>query len=139
MKKYKFRIRGNTYEVEIKEIEGKQAEIEVNGTVYHVEIEKDIKKTKTPRLIRSKVPIEKINSAIPKLQGIYQVKAPLPGLILKINVKEGDKVKKGDVLLIMEAMKMENNIMSEKDGVVTSVKRAEGESVLQNDIIIEIQ
>lgn len=138
MKKFKFTIRGNTYEVEINEVENNIAEIEVNGTNFQVEIHKEVKKTKTPTLIRSKVPVDKVKSTIQKSSGGYQAKAPLPGTIIKVNVKEGDAVKKGDVLLIMEAMKMENNVMAEKDGTVKSIKVAAGEAVLQNDILIEI-
>ena len=69
----------------------------------------------------------------------YKVKAPLPGSIFKLNVAVGDSVKKGDTLLIMEAMKMENNIMAEKDGVVKSVKVAVGDAVLQEDVLMEIE
>ncbi|MDA3819186.1 MAG: acetyl-CoA carboxylase biotin carboxyl carrier protein subunit, partial [Candidatus Delongbacteria bacterium] len=68
-----------------------------------------------------------------------QIKAPLPGNILSVKIKEGDEVKKGDVLLVMEAMKMENNVLADVDGTVKSVKVNEGDAVLQNDDLIEIQ
>ena len=67
-----------------------------------------------------------------------KVNAPLPGNIFKVLVNEGDTVKKGDVLLIMEAMKMENNVLAEKDGTVSSVKVSVGDAVLQNDVLIEM-
>ena len=68
-----------------------------------------------------------------------QVKAPLPGNIFKILVKEGDEIKKGDNIMIMEAMKMENNVLAEKDGTIKSIKVSEGDAVLQNDILAEIE
>jgi len=66
------------------------------------------------------------------------IKAPMPGLILNINVKEGQEVKEGDPLLILEAMKMENNIASEKSGTVTAVHVKVGQQVLQNELMIEL-
>ncbi|RLD78161.1 MAG: acetyl-CoA carboxylase biotin carboxyl carrier protein subunit, partial [Bacteroidetes bacterium] len=111
MKNYKFTIRGHVYEVEILDIEENIAEIEVNGTHYKVEVHKELKKTKVPKLVRSKVPSptrkeSKITKEISTKA--YKVVAPLPGTILKMFVKEGDTVNVGDKLLIMEAMKMEN-------------------------------
>jgi biotin carboxyl carrier protein len=70
--------------------------------------------------------------------GGYQVTAPLPGSIFKMLVKEGDEVKKGDVILIMEAMKMENNVMSEKEGIVKSIRVKVGDNVLQSDVLVEL-
>ncbi len=140
MKKFKFTIEGNEYEVEILDQEDNLLELEVNGSKYNVELEKEVKKTKTPRLVRSKVHTSKEDSKIKSKasSGGAQVKAPLPGTIIKINVKEGDSVKMGDNLLIMEAMKMENNVLAEKAGTVTSIKVGEGDAVLQNDVLVEI-
>jgi len=70
---------------------------------------------------------------------LFKVKAPLPGNIIEIKVNVGDEVKKGDILLIMEAMKMENNVLSEKEGIVRNVSVSAGQSILQNDILIEIE
>jgi biotin carboxyl carrier protein len=67
------------------------------------------------------------------------VKAPLPGTVVKINVKVGDDVNTGDTLLIMEAMKMENNIQCETGGKIKSIMITEGENVLQGDILLEIE
>jgi biotin carboxyl carrier protein len=140
MKKYSFSINGNKYEVDFKEMEDNVASIEVNGTPYQVEIHQEVKKVKTPKLVRQEVKnkpgegnIQKKTSA-----GGYTVEAPLPGSIFKMIVREGDTVKKGDVLLIMEAMKMENNVMAEKDGVVQNIKVREGDAVLQNDPLLVI-
>jgi len=139
MKKFKFKINGNKYEVHIKDFENNIVDLEVNGTSYKVEVDQEIKKTKTPTLIRAKVPVSHKESKIEKRQGSgYQVKAPLPGTVLKILVRDGDSVTKGQNLLIMEAMKMENNVLAEKDGVVSAVKISEGQAVLQDDLLLEI-
>lgn len=140
MKKYKFRIRGTEYGVEIHSTEGNIIELEVNGTMYKVELEKTIETPKTPKLVRSSVPEPKTREKkIPKtITSKIIVKAPLPGIITKILVKEGDVVKEGDILLMMEAMKMENNIETEKAGTVKSIKVREGDNVLQDDVLIEL-
>ena len=142
MKKFKFTIRGNEYDVEIKEIEGDIAKIEVNGTSYDVEIHQEkVATTKTPTLVRPKVAVDRKESKIKKTVSsrAYTLKAPLPGNIYKIIKHEGDEVKKGDTIMIMEAMKMENNIQSEKDGKIVSLKVKEGDAVLQNDVLAEIE
>ncbi len=139
MKNYKFKIHGTQYEVEIDDFEGNIANIEVNGTKYQVEIENNIVKPKTPKLVRKTVvknPGEGI--VVGPSTGTYQIKSPLPGTIIKILIAVGDTVKKGDNMLIMEAMKMENNILAEKDGVVKSIKVSVGDNVLQNDVLLEI-
>jgi len=141
MKKFKFTIRGNEYEVHIKDFEGDVAQIEVNGTEYEIEVHQEpVKATKTPTLVRSRVAVDRKDSKIKKSVSSrsYELKAPLPGNIFKILMNVGDEVKKGDTILIMEAMKMENNIQSEKDGKIVNMKVKEGDSVLQNDVLVEI-
>lgn len=137
MKKFKFTIRGNEYEVQINSFEDNVAEVDVNGSMYTVELEEQIKKTKTPKLVRSR-PVQTKVAAPKPAAGLSKVVAPLPGTIFKLNVKEGDEVKKGQNILVMEAMKMENNVLAEKDGVVSKVHVAEGDSVLQGDVLAEI-
>lgn len=140
MKKFDFTIKGNKYDVRINKFEENIATIEVNGTSYEVEVHKEVKVTKTPTLVRKPVVSKPGEGTISKKEAsAFKVKAPLPGSIFKLNVAVGDTVKKGDVLLIMEAMKMENNIMSEKDGVVKSIKVALGDAVLQEDVLLEIE
>ena len=142
MKKYKFIIKGHDYEVDILNYENDVVELEVNGTHYSVEVQREVKdKPKTPRLVRTAVP-----KPSPEEAGIARapsptvtVKTPLPGTILKILAKEGDQVKKGDTLLIMEAMKMENNIIAEKAGKVVQVRVKEGDTVLQNDVLVVLE
>jgi len=139
MKTYKFTISGNKYTVNIKSFEDNIIDIEVNGTPYSVEMEQEIKTTKTPKLIRPERPTPNAPTEIQKGSGLSKITAPLPGTIFKIIAKEGDTVKKGDAVLIMEAMKMENNILAEKEGVVKKIVVKEGDSVLQGDLLIEIE
>lgn len=143
MKKFSFKIRGNNYNVEILNIDDNVAEIEVNGSKYQVDIEKAIQETKTPKLVRPKViptggQARARTSKPTGKKGVGIVKAPLPGTIIEVKVKVGDEVKSGDTLLIMEAMKMENNIKSDKTGKVVTVKINNGDSVLEGDILVEI-
>ncbi len=140
MKKFSFTIRGNKYDVHLKDIDENIAQLEVNGTQYEVEIHQEVKKAKTPKLVRKEIQRKPGEGFITKNSGggAIKVNAPLPGNIFKVLVNEGDVVKKGDVLLVMEAMKMENNVLAEKDGTVTSVKVSVGDAVLQNDVLIEM-
>lgn len=137
MKQFKFKIRGSQYNVDIQDVNGKEVEVEVNGTHYLVTIDREVKQSKTPTIVRKKLPKQE-KKPIGTGGSLKTIKAPLPGNIFKLNVKEGDKVKKGETLVILEAMKMENNILAEFDGVVNSVKIKEGDAVLQNDVLIEL-
>ncbi len=139
MKKFKFTIRGHNYDVEVQSLEGDIARVEVNGTKYKVEIQQEKKASKTPTLVRKAVPRAKDAHKIQKGASLQQVKAPLPGIIMSINVKEGDDIKRGSTLLIYEAMKMENNLVAERDGIVKSVKVNAGDSILQGDVLLEIE
>ncbi len=140
MKKFEFTVAGNKYNVVVKDFEDSIATVQVNGTTYEVEVHKEIKKTKTPKLVRKPV-INKPEDAKVKqhTNSIPPIKAPLPGNIFKINVAVGDSVKKGDVAIVMEAMKMENNVLVEKDGVVKNIKISVGDAVLQDDVLIEFE
>ncbi len=145
MKNFKFTIQGNKYDVNVLNIEDDIAEIEVNGTVYKVELEKKITTTKTPKLVRSyavpsteTAPSQLKTSAPSAPKGAGFIKSPLPGVILEIFVKEGDKVSIGQKLITLEAMKMENNINADKEGIVKSLKVSKGDSVLEGDTLIEI-
>jgi len=143
MKKYNFIINGNNYEVEVLGFEENIARIEVNGTEYKVEVQKELKMTKTPTLVRAEPPKPtRKESKIPRTPGQttnMAIKAPLPGTIITVLVKPGDKVAMGQKLLTMEAMKMENNVLSEKDGTVKAVLVKPGQAVAQNDILVEIE
>jgi glutaconyl-CoA/methylmalonyl-CoA decarboxylase subunit gamma len=145
MSKYKFQIDKNQYEVEITNIDDNIADVVVNGTSYKVEVEKSLQTTKTPKLVRSvAVPstdaspqVAKTSSpSAPKGSGV--IKSPLPGKVLNIMVKPGDKVSVGQKIIVLEAMKMENNINSDKEGKVTEVKVNKGDNVMEGDILIVI-
>ena len=140
MKNFKFTIKGNDYEVEIKNFEGDFAEIEVNGTKYEIELQKQKKQSKTPQLIRKPIDNPKDAHKIKKDEdaAVTKIKSPLPGTIMQVFVKNGDVVKKGDKLLIYEAMKMENEVLAEKGGTIKSIKVVNGDNVLQDDVLIEM-
>lgn len=145
MKKFKFTINGNIYETEILNIEDNIAEIEVNGTLYKVEVDKTMKTTKTPKLVRpAAVPSTDSHPSVVKTssptgpKGAGSIKSPLPGVILEMFVKEGDEVKMGQRLLMLEAMKMENNIEADKAGKVLSILKNKGDSVMEGDVLIII-
>ncbi len=139
MKSYKFTINGNAYSVDIHEIENNTVHLDVNGTSFNVELDRKIKTTKTPTIVRSnstdplKPKIEKSEEGT-----AFAISSPLPGLIVDVFVRPGDIIRQGQKILSMEAMKMVNQILSEKDGVVESVKVAPGQHVLQGDTLIEI-
>lgn len=139
MKNFKFKIQDNNYNVNILSHEGNMIQLEVNGTSYSVKMREEIKKTKTPTLVRSaaKRPSEplKVNPSSSKTK----IVAPIPGVVLSLDAKVGDSIKIGDRLLVLEAMKMENNIMSEKAGTITAVHVSVGQQVLQNEIMIELE
>jgi biotin carboxyl carrier protein len=139
MRSFKFDIKGQEYDVEIKKIINNMAEVEVNGTVYQVEVKQDAKQSKTPILVRSEPAIPKsAHKFKKKISGTYEVKSPLPGNIMNVFVKENDEVKKGDKLLMYEAMKMENIIYAEKEGIIAKIRVKPGDNILEGDVLMEI-
>jgi biotin carboxyl carrier protein len=138
MKKFGFNIRGNSYQVKIKSIEDSRAVIDVNGSVFEVELEKEIKTPKTPKLVRS-APVAVPPKSMAPATALKKIIAPLPGLICKVNVEENSIVKTGDILFTLEAMKMENNVLAEKGGIVKNIKIKQGDSVMQGDLMMEIE
>lgn len=145
MKNYKFKIHGNQYEVNIIAVEDNIAELEVNGTHYKVEVDKAIQQTKTPKLVRpTAIPSTDSHPSVTKTsaptapKGAGHIKSPLPGVILDVFVKEGEAVKKGQKIICLEAMKMENNIDSDKDGKIIKINVNKGDSVMEGDILVTI-
>ncbi len=145
MKRYKFTIHGNTYEVHIKTVEDNIIDLEVNGSAYQVEVDKVIQPAKTPRLVRSRVVppapdarADEDSETKAPVSPAGKISSPLPGTIVNILVREGDMVKVGQRLMVLEAMKMENNIDSDKDGKITSIPIRPGQSVMEGDTLIEI-
>lgn len=138
MKEFKFTIDGHTYTTSVNEIEDNVAEVVVNGTTFNVVIEKEEQKPAVVAARRHQAAVE--SAAAPAVAGGLQtVKSPLPGSIMKIMVSVGQKVKKGDVLLTMESMKMENNVMAEADGVVKAIYVESGKNVMQDDKLVDIE
>ena len=151
MKKYSFKINGNQYEVKIDDINEAStlAHVTVNGTKYDVEIEGGkATGTKKPAVapapaatglsVTPKPPIASKPVAAPAATGA-KVTCPLPGTVIAINVKEGDTVAAGQTLLVLEAMKMENNIDAERGGVVKQILVAAGATVMEGDVLIVIE
>lgn len=145
MKKFKFTIEDRVYDVNIIDVEDNIADVEVNGKHYKVEVEKAIQHSKTPKIVRTEpIPSTDVHPSIakttspvaPKAGGA--INAPLPGIILEVLVKQGDDVKIGQRLLILEAMKMENNIDSDKEGKVLEVKVQKGDSIMEGDALVII-
>ena len=141
-RKFSIKIHGNDYAVEIKKVDDGVASVDVNGTVYEVQYEAERRTSKTPTLVRQPVyhteTDRPVKTARPTENKGKVVKAPLPGVILETKVREGAAIKAGDVLMIMEAMKMENNIVAPSDGTVVSMKVAKGDNVLEGDPLVEI-
>ena len=140
MKKgFNFTIGGQKYETTVKEIEPNVAEVVVNGTSFIVEFQKnESKKVKAAR-VAAPTAAPTAAPVAAKPAGAATVKSPLPGSIVKVMVKPGDSVKKGDTLLTMESMKMENVVASEYTGTVKNVLVQAGQNVMQDDKLVEIE
>lgn len=145
MKDYKYTINGNIYKVTIGDIEENVAHVEVNGTPYLVEMEKVVKTVAKPvvkaRPTTPAAPTTQLNrpSAATAAAGAGTIKSPLPGVILNVKVNVGDAVKKGDTIMILEAMKMENAIKADRDGKIASISVKQGESVLEGAALVTIE
>ncbi|MBR4855748.1 MAG: biotin/lipoyl-binding protein, partial [Bacteroidaceae bacterium] len=140
MEDFKFKIAGKNYTTKVVEEEGGSLLVTVNGKTYQVELPG---RTPAPKpVIRpaggvAAAPVAAPAAAAPASD--TTVVAPLPGTITKVVAKAGQKVKKGDVLVVMEAMKMANDIVAEANGTVKAVSVSEGQSVNQGDVLIEFQ
>jgi glutaconyl-CoA/methylmalonyl-CoA decarboxylase subunit gamma len=138
MKNFKFLIKGKKYDVNVISLDGNVAKLKVNDEDYVVEIERAVKPNKTPIVVRSSV--TEPHKEIEKKTGgpKTEIKSPLPGIIVKLFVKTGEQVSKNQKLFSLEAMKMENEIKAERDGVIAGIKVTEGQSVLQDEVIMEM-
>ena len=136
-KKFSFTIGGQKYDTTVKEIETNVAEVVVNGTSFIVEFQK--KESKKVTAARVAAPAASVVAAPAQPAGAATVKSPLPGSIVKVMVKPGDSIKKGDTLLTMESMKMENVVASEYTGTVKNVLVQPGQNVMQDDKLVEIE
>ena len=152
MKKYSLKINGNPYEVKIEDINesSTMARVTVNGVKYDVEIEGGkASVVKKPAVVAApeatglsvtpKTPIATKPAAPAAAASGLKVTCPLPGTIISLNVKEGDTVAAGQTLLVLEAMKMENNIDAERGGVVKQVLVQSGATVMEGDVLLVIE
>ena len=150
MQEFKFKINGADYKCAVEEIEGGLTEVTVNGKKYLVETEKPAAPAPAPKPAAAPAapkaapapapepkpaPAPAAKPAAAPAAGV-QVKSPLPGSVIKVNVSVGQAVEKGDTLLTLESMKMENPILAEQDGTVAQVAVAAGQTVMQDDLLI---
>ncbi len=144
MKTYKFKIYGHEYAAKVIRRDDEEIVINVNGQEYKAYLEpkkSSIKARPTPKLDRPKAVYgegAKTTSPPDQVREVGCVKAPLPGQVLKITVKEGDTVKAGDTVMLMEAMKMQNTVTATKPGTVDKIMVNEGDSVLEGQDLIKI-
>ncbi len=148
MKEFTFKINGAEYKCAVEEIEAGKTNVTVNGKVYTVETE--VPAAPAPKAVPAPKPApvpapKPAAPAAPKAEtpkpaaapaAGLQVKSPLPGSVIKVLVSEGQAVKKGDTLLTLESMKMENAIMAEQDGTVKQIAVTPGQNVMQDDLLI---
>ena len=144
MKEFAFKINGAEYKCAVEEAAGK-TKVTVNGKVYEVETGAAPKAAAPKAEAPKAAPAPAAAPAAPKAEakpaaapaaGGVQVKSPLPGSVIKVLVSEGQAVKKGDTLLTLESMKMENAIMAEADGTVKQIAVIAGQTVMQDDLLV---
>lgn len=147
MNKYQYKVDGIDYTVEIEDIEGNIAKVTVNGKPIEVELAHTVAKHPRPKKVtpvasapvaspatKEEAPSKPQKSAGPGTKVI----APLPGTITEVKVSVGDTVKSGDTVVVLEAMKMQNNIEADHDGKVTSVLVTRGDTVMEGATLITI-
>ena len=144
MKEYKYTINGNKYEVEIGDIIDNIASVKVNGEDYKVEMEPEAEPEKKKVVLGkpAAAPSESAATATASAANVNTnnaVKAPLPGTIVEVKVAVGDEVQPGDIVVVLEAMKMANNLEAEKGGKVTAVLVQPGQSVMEDDALVVIE
>ena len=144
MKEFAFKLNGAEYKCAVEEIEAGKTKVTVNGKVYEVETEAAAPAAKpvakpapvAPKPAPAAAPKAEAQKPAAPAAGGVQVKSPLPGSVIKVLVSEGQAVKKGDTLLTLESMKMENAIMAETDGTVKQIAVTPGQNVMQDDLLI---
>ena len=141
MKEYKFKINGNDYTVVINSVEGANAAVTVNGANYNVEIQNAPVPVAAAPAAAAAAPAAAAPApaAAPKAPaGGKTITSPLPGVIIDVNVTVGQAVKKGQKIAVLEAMKMENEILAEFDGTVTEIFIKKGDSVLEGANVVTL-
>ncbi len=144
MNTYKYTINGTQYEVAVGEIVDNIATVTVNGEDYKVEMEPEAEPEKKKVVVKTgaakeSAPAEEASQSSGPVNTANALKAPLPGVITEIKVSVGDEVKAGDVVLVLEAMKMANNLEAEKAGKVTAILVSQGASVMEDTPLIVIE
>ena len=144
MKEYRYTIDGNKYEVAINEVNDTTAKVTVNGAEYTVEWEKPVEEkpvVKVQPVAAKPATTAATPAAAPAAAAVngHAIKTPLPGVIIDVKVNVGDTVKKGDTVVVLEAMKMENNFNADRDGKVTAVQVAKGDTVADGAVLIVIE
>ena len=140
MKEYKFKIGGKEYNVTVNPKEGKFFDVTVNGATYEVEAENAPAAAPAP-VAAAPVQAAPAAAAAPAAKPAgagEKLASPLPGVIIEISVKEGQQVKAGQKVAILEAMKMENEIPAPKDGTVTEILVHKGDTLQEGDPIVTI-
>ena len=160
--KYQYTVKGVDYEVEIQDIEGNIANVTVNGIPFEVEMKQPVKAGKqkvklsgsanegasnsssAPLSAKASADLQSAASSgqtgdAGKAAAGKPVVAPLPGTINEIKVKVGDKVNAGDTVVILEAMKMQNNIEAETSGTITSINVNKGDAVMEGETLVTIK
>lgn len=148
MKKYTFDINGSTFNVVINSVSGDTANVTVNGVNYHVGIRNnaiaDVQEyvqtaSAAPAVQAAPVQAQAAPAAPAASGNAKTVKAPLPGVVIAVKVNVGDAVKPGQTVAVLEAMKMENDILAECAGTVTAINVNQGDSILEGAPIVTIQ
>lgn len=147
MKTYKFKIDGKDYTVTINGIEGRNADLSVNGVNYNVELENEAPAAAPVQAVPS-APVQAAPEAAAPAPAsapaaapsgkVTSVCSPLPGVIISVDVKEGQAVRQGQKVAVLEAMKMENEIQAEADGTVVAIMVQKGDSVLEGAEILRL-
>lgn len=129
MKKYMIKLNGKVYEVEIEEVSK-----ETSDAISEKQSAASATKEAAPTAVEKETPAQ---PSAP-VAGGETVEAPMPGNIVNVAVKVGDQVKKGQLLVVLEAMKMENEIVAARDGQIVSVKVSKGDAVNPGDVLVQI-
>ncbi|HUX05908.1 MAG TPA: biotin/lipoyl-containing protein [Acidobacteriota bacterium] len=146
MREYVLSIGGKEYKARVKEITAEYARIVVDDKEYHVELEQlgqsEISPSPVRRIERqpaeAEAPLKEARTVTTSAGLAGSVTSPLPGMILEILTNEGDTVKAGQDLLVMESMKMENKIQAPHDGMVKKIFVRNGDNVAEGDKLVEV-
>ena len=151
MKEYSFKINGKQYDVTVESVEGKNAQVVVNGAAYSVEIEKGVADSVVAAAPQNDKPVAPAPQAAPAAAAPAaapkaapagpgtKVESPLPGVVIEVSVKEGQAVKQGQKVAVLEAMKMANALQAEKSGKISAIVVKVGQSVMEDEALVYIE